>query len=90
MKDITFEEIKRGYGMTDPHRDPVSDLIKSYDKQIPAKDRINAGWTLDKIHHREVCRIFSFIKSRVPDWEVGKPFDTSMIEDYKQGIDIKA
>lgn len=90
MKDITLEEIKRGYGKSDPYRDPVSDLIKSYDKQIPAKDRINAGWTLEKVHQREVRRIFDFIKSRVPGWEAGKPFDTSILDEYQQGIDMNA
>ena len=89
MKDITLEEIKRGYGMSDPYRDPVSDLIKSYDKQIPVKDRINAGWTLEKIHQNEVRRIFDFIHSRIPDWQAGKPFDTSILDDYKQGINIR-
>lgn len=65
MKDITLEEIKQGYGMSDHNNDPVSDLIKAYDMQVPVKDRINAGWTLEKIHQKEVCKIFDFISSRV-------------------------
>lgn len=90
MKEITLEEIKRGYGMSDPNRDPVSDLIKAYDQQIPVKDRINAGWTLEKIHQKEVRRIFDFIHSRVPGWEVGQAFDPSILDEYTQGIDTMA
>ncbi len=90
MKDITFEEIKRGYGMSDPNHDPVSDLIKSYYKRVAIDDRKHAGWTLEKIHQNEVCKIFDFIKSRIPNWQPGQRFDTRILDEYKQEIDIKA
>lgn len=90
MREITLEEIRRGHGMTDPNQDPVSDLIKAYDMQVPVKDRINAGWTLEKIYQKEVGKIFDFIRSRVPGWQAGQWFDDSILDEYQSGVDVKA
>lgn len=90
MKDLTLAEIKRGYGMSDPNRAPVSDMIRAYAMSSPVEDRINAGWSLEKIHQNEVRRIFDFIESRVPGWQAGQRLDTSILDEYQQGIDITA
>lgn len=89
MKDIAFNHMKDYYGMSGEHGD-VAEAVKAYLSKIPAGDRMHASWTLEQIHHAEATRLYDFVKSRVPGWEVGKPFDTSILDEYQQGIDMKA
>lgn len=84
MRDITLEEISQRYGMSDPNRDPVSDLIKSYYPRVAVKDRVHAAHTLEKTHPNEVCKIFDFIRSRVPGWQAGQHFDRRILEDERR------
>ena len=90
MKDIAFDQMKNYYGMTGEGSGEMAEAIKSYYSQIPKGDRIHAARTLDKIHRAEANRLNDFVRSRVPGWEPGKPFDTSILDEYRQGIDTKA
>ncbi len=89
MKDIAFSQMKNNYGMTGERGD-VAEAVKAYLSKIPAKDRINAGWTLNHVYQAEARKLSDFIKSRVPGWQHGQVFDTSILDEYKQGIDIMA
>lgn len=89
MKDIAFNHMKDYYGMSGGHGD-VGEAVKAYLSKIPAGDRMHASWTLEQIHLSEAQKLNDFVKSRIPGWEPGKPFDTSILDEYKQGIDIKA
>ena len=89
MKDIAFKQMKNYYGMTGESSGEMAEAIKSYYSQIPKEDRIHAARTLDKIHRAEAQRLVDFVKSRVPGWQHGQHFDTSILDDYKQGINIR-
>ena len=90
VKDIAFQHMKKNYGMTDPNRSDLADAIKAYVSKIPEKDRVHAVRTLTNIHRAEAVKLDEFVKSRVPGWQVGKPFDTSILNEYRQGVDMKA
>lgn len=90
VKDIAFQHMKKNYGMTDPNRSDLADAIKAYVSKIPEKDRVHAVRTLTNIHRAEAIRLEDFVKSRVPGWQVGQPFDTSILNEYQQGMDMKA
>ena len=91
VRDIALEHMKKYYGMSGPDGNDVGNLIKSYYKQVPVSDRANAGWTLNQMHRDEAYRLYDFVRSRVPGWETGQWFDTSILEEYKQGtLDMKA
>ena len=89
MKDIAFDHMKRYYGMSGTGNE-LGDTIKSYYKQIPPSDRANAAWTLQQIHREEVYRLYDFVRSRIPGWQIGQKFDTSILDEYRQGVDVKA
>ena len=89
MKDIAFDHMKRYYGMSGTGNE-LGDTIKSYYKQIPPSDRANAAWTLQQIHREEVYRLYDFVRSRVPGWQIGQKFDTSILDEYPRGVDVKA
>ncbi len=88
IRDLAFRELRDGYGMTSSNE--LGETIQSYYPQIPPKDRMHAARTLHKIHHEEACRLVDFVQSRIPGWQVGVPFDTNILKDYKQGIDTHA
>ncbi len=90
VKDIAFQHMKKNYGMTDPNRSDLADAIKAYVSKIPEKDRVHAVRTLTNIHRAEAVKLDEFVKSRVPGWQVGQPFDTSILNEYRQGVDMKA
>ena len=89
MKDIAFDHMKRYYGMSGTGNE-LGDTIKSYYKQIPTSDRANASWTLQQINREEVYRLYDFVRSRIPGWQIGQKFDTSILDEYRQGVDVKA
>lgn len=88
VKDLAFRELRDGYGMTGSGE--LANIIKSYYPQIPVEDRVHAARTLDKIHRAEAHRLIEFVQSKIPGWRVGQVFDTRILEEYKQGIDVKA
>jgi len=68
----------------------VNEAIKSHVMTLPPEDRINAGWTLNEIFHNEAVRLGEYIHQRDPNWNWGKPFDHSILDDYTPGgMDIK-
>ena len=91
VRDMALEDMKKYYGMSGPDGNNLGNFIKSYYKQVPVSDRANASWTLQQMHREEVYRLYDFVRSRVPGWEIGQKFDTSILEEYKQGtLDMKA
>ena len=73
-----------------PDGNNLGNFIKSYYKQIQPSDRANASWTLQQMHREEVYRLYDFVRSRVPGWEIGQKFDTSILEEYQRGVDVTA
>ncbi len=92
FRNLVLEEFKKGYGMSDPDADPISDFIKSYymSDKIAIDDRKHYAHTLEQISIQEARRISDFIESRVPGWEPGKKFDLSILDDYHIGISVTA
>ncbi len=90
VRDMALEDMKKYYGMSGPDGNNLGNFIKSYYKQIPPSDRANASWTLQQMHREEVYRLYDFVRSRIPGWEIGQKFDTSILEEYQRGVDVKA
>ena len=90
VRDMALEDMKKYYGMSGPDGNDLGNFIKSYYKQVPISDRANAGWTLDQMHRDEAYRLYDFVRSRIPGWQIGQKFDTSILDEYRQGVDVKA
>lgn len=88
IRDLAFRELRDGYGMTGSNE--LGETIQSYYPQIPPEERMHAAHTLQKINHEEACRLVDFVQSKIPGWQIGVPFDTSILNEYKQGIDVHA
>lgn len=89
IKDNVFEKMKTNFGMSGTSGKDLPDIIKAYYPKVAVKDRVHAAHTLTQIHRAEAIRLNDFVRSRIPGWQVGQAFDTSILDEYRQGIDMK-
>lgn len=88
VKQLAFEHMKSGYGVSDG--EDVSAAIRNYTMTLSPEKRLSASWTLNEIFHSEAARLGEFVHQRDPSWDWGKPFDTSILDGYRQGVDMQA
>ena len=88
VKDAALESSKDGYGWNDT--DYLSPIVKSYIKTVDVDKRLASSKALQQVWFEECDRIGWYIHSKDPNWTTwGQHFDTSILDDYKQGIDVK-
>lgn len=88
VKQIAFDHMKNGYGVSDG--EDISKVIQGYTMSLAPEQRLSTSWTLNEMFHREATRLGEFVRQNDPSWNWGKPFDTSILNDYRQGVDIWA
>ena len=87
VKQIALDHMKKGYGVSDG--EDISKAIRDYTMSLAPEQRLSASWTLNEIFHSEATRLGEYVHQRVPGWDWGKPFDTSILEVYQQGVDMQ-
>lgn len=87
VKQIALDHMKNGYGVSDG--EDISAVIRSYTMSLSPEKRLSASWTLNEIFHSEATRLGEFVHQHDPSWDWGKPFDTSILGGYWQGLDIQ-
>lgn len=88
VKQIAFNHMKSGFGVSDG--EDISKVIRDYTMSLAPEKRLSASWTLNEIFHSEATRLGEYVHQRVPGWDWGKPFDTSILDGYRQGVDMQA
>ena len=88
IKQIAFNHMKDGSGASDG--EDISSIIRDYTMSLTPEKRLSASWTLNEIFHSEVVRLGEFVHQQDPSWDWGKPFDTSILDGYRQGVDMQA
>ena len=88
VKQIAFNHMKNGYGVSDG--EDISKVIRDYTMSLAPEQRLSASWTLNEIFHSEATRLGEYVHQSVPGWDWGKPFDTSILDGYQQGMDMQA
>ena len=86
VRQIAFDHMKNGYGVSDG--EDISQVIRDYTMSLAPEQRLSASWTLNELFHSEAARLGEYIHQHDPDWDWGKPFDTSILDGYRQGMDI--
>ena len=87
VKQIAFDHMKNGYGVSDG--EDISAVIRNYTMSLSPEKRLSASWTLNEIFYNEAARLGEFVHQQDPSWDWGKPFDTSILDSYRQGLDIQ-
>lgn len=85
VRQIAFDHMKNSYGMSDG--EDISAVIRDYTLSLSPEKRLSASWTLNEIFHSEAARLGDFVHRHDPDWDWGMPFDTSILDSYRQGVD---
>lgn len=88
VRQIAFDHMKNGYGVS--NGEDISSAIRDYTMSLSPEERLSASWTLNEIFHNEASRLGEFVHQHDSSWDWGKPFDTSILDDYRQGVDVKA
>ena len=88
VKQIAFDHMKNGYGIS--NGEDISAAIRDYTMSLAPEERLSASWTLNEIFHNEASRLGEFVHQHDSSWDWGKPFDTSILDDYRQGVVVKA
>lgn len=86
VKQLAFDHMKNGYGVSDG--EDISQVIRDYTMSLAPEQRLSASWTLNELFHSEAARLGEYVHQHDPDWNWGKPFDTSILDAYQQGMDI--
>ena len=86
VKQIAFNHMKNGVS----DGEDISKVIRDYTMSLAPEKRLSASWTLNEIFHGEAVRLGEFVHQQDPGWDWGKPFDTSILENYRQGINTMA
>ena len=87
VKQIALDHMKNGYGVSDG--EDISKVIRDYTMSLAPEKRLSASWTLNEIFHSEATRLGEFVHQQDPSWDWGQPFDTSILDGYRQGLDIQ-
>ena len=87
VKQIAFNHMKNRYGVSDG--EDISKVIRDYTLSLAPEQRLSASWTLNEIFHSEATRLGEYVHQRVPGWDWGKPFDTSILDGYQLGVDMQ-
>ena len=88
VKQIAFDHMKNGFGVSDG--EDISAVIRNYTMSLAPEKRLSASWTLNEIFHSEATRLGEYVHQQDPSWNWGKPFDTSILDGYQQGVDMRA
>ena len=87
VKQIAFNHMKNSYGVSDG--EDISKVIRDYTMSLAPEKRLSASWTLNEIFQSEATRLGEFVHQQDPNWNWGKPFDISILDDYRQGVDMQ-
>lgn len=93
LRSMVREDFVKRYGMTDGNPEHINDranLIKNYTKTLPGDKRLSATWTLEQVISEEAARLKSIILKQDPSWTYGKPFDTSILDEESNGLNVYA
>lgn len=85
VKQLAFDHMKKGYGVSDG--EDISAVIRNYTLSLSPEERLSASWTLNEVFHSEAARLGEFVHRQDPSWDWGKPFDVSILDGYRQGVD---
>lgn len=87
VRQMAFDHMKNGYGVSDG--EDISRVIRDYAMSLAPDQRLSASWTLNEIFRSEAVRLGEYVHQQDPGWDWGKPFDTSILDGYRQGVDIR-
>lgn len=80
MFDLVKKEYIRENGSANGDTTNRSSVYTEYQKSVKIDDRLKGSWTLQQYEnaYRKAC--YNAVKAADPDWKIGQPFDTSILD----------
>lgn len=79
-----FDETKRHFiqenGVSNGDTTKRSEIFTAYQKSTSINRRLQGTWTLGQYEQQYKLAFYNAVKTANPDWELGKPFDTSILD----------
>ena len=83
-KEKMFDETKRHfiqeYGVANGDTTKRSEVFQGYQRSTSVENRLKGTWTLGQYEKAYRQAFYDAVKAENPDWELGKPFDTSILD----------
>ena len=83
-KEKMFDETKRHfiqeYGVANGDTTKRSEVFQGYQRSTSVENRLKGTWTLGQYEKAYRQAFHDAVKAENPDWELGKPFDTSILD----------
>ena len=58
----------------------ISEVFTGYQLSVPIEKRLNATWTLGHYERNYRQAFYDAVKAENPKWQIGNPFDTSILD----------
>lgn len=91
-RDAIFNETKRHFiqenGVLNGDTTNRSSIFRDYQRSIKKEDRVNGTYSLEQYERQYYQAMYDAVKTANPEWELGKPFDTSILDSItREGVD---
>ncbi len=80
MFDNCKREFIAEYGVANGDTTKRSDVYRAFQLSIKKEDRLKGTWTLGQYERAYNQAFYDAVKAADPDWEIGKPFDRSVLD----------
>ena len=78
-----FEETKRHFiqenGVANGDTTKRSEIFQGYQRSTSVENRLKGTWTLGQYEKAYRQAFYNAVKAENPDWELGKPFNSSIL-----------
>lgn len=78
--DMVKSEFIKNNGVLQGDTTKKTEVFSDYLRGIPEGDRLKAAWTLDQMGYQYRSEFVSAIKQSNPRWNLGEPFDSSVLQ----------
>lgn len=78
--DMVKSEFIQNNGVLEGDTTKKTEVFSDYLRGIPEEDRLKAAWTLDQLAYKYRSEFVSAVKQSEPEWELGKSFDSSVLQ----------
>ena len=82
-KEKMFDETKRHfiqeYGVANGDTTKRSEVFQGYQRSTSVENRLKGTWTLGQYEKAYRQAFYDAVKAENPDWELGKPFNSSIL-----------
>ena len=80
MFDETKRHFLQEYGVANGDTTKRSEVYRAFQLSIPKEDRLKGTWTLGQYERAYHLAFYDAVKASDPNWELGMPFDRSILD----------